>query len=148
MCCAMLKHVFRHMLTAKAQISLCIHAVWSGPSLSTDRIIGYYRMFQWRGNAQMRICVCAGWYRSLHFEQTLRHFFTWCSSHIWHRQYHAKCVFIHIHTIFTISIQTSELLTVHILKFKQVCFLTHLCQVDSSTIPLWTGPFPVKGIPD
>ena len=32
------------MRTAKAQISLRIRAVWSGPSLSANRIIGYYRM--------------------------------------------------------------------------------------------------------
>ena len=24
--------------------------------------------------------------------------------------------------------------------------LTHLCRVDSSTITLWTGPFPIEGI--
>ena len=24
--------------------------------------------------------------------------------------------------------------------------LTHLCRVDSSTLTLWTGPFPVKGL--
>ena len=28
----------------KAQISLRIPAVWSGPSLSTNNIVGYYRM--------------------------------------------------------------------------------------------------------
>ena len=38
----MLKRVFGHMRTAKAQISLRIRAVWSGPSLSAYRIIGYY----------------------------------------------------------------------------------------------------------
>ena len=31
---AMQKHVFGHMWSAKAQISLRIHTVWSGPSLS------------------------------------------------------------------------------------------------------------------
>ena len=34
----MRKYVYRHMLTAKAQISLHIRAVWSGPSLSANRI--------------------------------------------------------------------------------------------------------------
>ena len=34
------------MLTAKAQISLCILTVWSGHSLSTKRITGYLRMVQ------------------------------------------------------------------------------------------------------
>ena len=33
---------------SKTQISLCFHAVWSGPPLSANRIIGYYRMFEWR----------------------------------------------------------------------------------------------------
>ena len=36
----MQKHVLRHMGTPKAQTSLCNWAVWSGPSLSTNRIIG------------------------------------------------------------------------------------------------------------
>ena len=36
------------MRTAKAQISLRIRAVWSGSSLSANRIIGYYRMYQRR----------------------------------------------------------------------------------------------------
>ena len=35
----MQKHGFEHMQTAKAQISLCIRAVWSGPSLSAIRTI-------------------------------------------------------------------------------------------------------------
>ena len=37
--CAKRKHVFWD-----------IHAVWSGPSLSTYRNIGHYRMYQWRAN--------------------------------------------------------------------------------------------------
>ena len=57
------KHVFRHMWTAKAQISLRIRAVWSGPSLSAKRISEYYRMFQWRAKCPdetLRMCrmVC------------------------------------------------------------------------------------------
>ena len=42
------KHVLGHMRAAKAQISLYYHAVWSGPSLSANRIIGYYSMHLWR----------------------------------------------------------------------------------------------------
>ena len=38
------------MRTAKAQISLRIRAVWLGPSLSANRIIGHYRMYQWIAN--------------------------------------------------------------------------------------------------
>ena len=29
-----------------------------GPLLSANRIIGYYRMFQWRANFRMRPCAC------------------------------------------------------------------------------------------
>ena len=39
----MWKRVSRHMPTAKAQISLCIGAVWSVPSLSANRNTGYCR---------------------------------------------------------------------------------------------------------
>ena len=42
------KRVFGHMWTAEAQIRLQRCTVWSGPSLFTNRTIGYYRMFQWR----------------------------------------------------------------------------------------------------
>ena len=35
--------------------------VWSGPSLFADRIIGHYRMHQWRANARMRLCAYMGW---------------------------------------------------------------------------------------
>ena len=49
------------MRTEKAQISLSIRAVWSGPSLSANRIIGHYRMYKWRANTQMRLCACAEW---------------------------------------------------------------------------------------
>ena len=36
----------------KAQISLRIRAVWSGPLLSFNRITGYYRMFELRAKAR------------------------------------------------------------------------------------------------
>ena len=36
------KRAFGHMQTAKAQISLHIRAIWSGISLSSERIGGYY----------------------------------------------------------------------------------------------------------
>ena len=62
---AMWKRVFEHMWTAKAQISLRIRAVWSGPLLSAKKkkkkkkkkIIGYQRMLQWRENARMRLRI-------------------------------------------------------------------------------------------
>ena len=31
-----------------------------------DRIIGYYRMFQWKANAWLRLCACVGW---CHYEK-------------------------------------------------------------------------------
>ena len=37
---AMQKRVFEHMRTVMAQISLRLRAVWSGPSVSTNRISG------------------------------------------------------------------------------------------------------------
>ena len=47
--------------TTKAQISLRIHTVWSELSLSTYRIIGHYRMYQWRAYARMALFACMGW---------------------------------------------------------------------------------------
>ena len=44
--------VLEYMRTAKAQIRLRGCTVWSGPSLS-----GYYRMYQWRTNARMSLCM-------------------------------------------------------------------------------------------
>ena len=44
----------------KAQISLRIYTVWLGPFLSTNRIIGYYRMYEWRAKALI-LCACEGW---------------------------------------------------------------------------------------
>ena len=41
---ALQKRVSRHMRTSKVQIRLRVRAVWSGPSLSANRIIGYCRM--------------------------------------------------------------------------------------------------------
>ena len=43
---AMRKRVFWHVRTARAQISLRIRAVWSGPSLSTNWTIRYYTMYK------------------------------------------------------------------------------------------------------
>ena len=50
-----------HVRTAKAKIRLRRCAVWSGPSLSASRIIEYYKVYQRRTNARMRLCACAGW---------------------------------------------------------------------------------------
>ena len=54
---AMQKRAFGYMRTAMARISLRARVVWSGPSLSANRIIGYYRMFQWIANGRIRLHV-------------------------------------------------------------------------------------------
>ena len=55
------KRTFEHMWTAKAQISLLICASWSGLLLSAKKIIGYYRMNEWRANTWLIVCTCTGW---------------------------------------------------------------------------------------
>ena len=69
------KCAFRHMRTAKALIRLRIRAVWTGPSLSADRITGYYRMYKWRITARMMLCACVGWPESGHSAHVRRHVF-------------------------------------------------------------------------
>ena len=78
---AMRKSVFGHMQTAKAQISLCTRTVWSGPSLSASKIIGYYRTYKWRAKARMRLCACAGRPESAHLAHA------WGRSFAWHSPY-------------------------------------------------------------
>ena len=46
---------------SEGQIRQRIRAVWSGPSLSANRTIGYYRMYQWRANARMRLWAWVEW---------------------------------------------------------------------------------------
>ena len=67
------KQVFGHMRKVKAQII----AVRSRLSLSANRIIGYYRMYEWRAKARMILCARAGWYESTHFAHDRRHIFAW-----------------------------------------------------------------------
>ena len=74
---AMQKCVSWHMRTANAQISLCIHTVWSRPSLPANRIIGYQRMFQWRGKGRMRLCAWAEKCEFAHVAHVRRQFFAW-----------------------------------------------------------------------
>ena len=50
----MRKRVFLHVRTAKAQISLHIHIVWSGPSLSTNKIISLVLQNVWTGERKPR----------------------------------------------------------------------------------------------
>ena len=72
----MWKSVFGLMRTATAQIRLRIRAVWSGPLLSANRIIGYYRMCQRRVNARMRLCPRSAWLE-WHFAHARGHVFAW-----------------------------------------------------------------------
>ena len=39
--------------------------------------IGFYRMYEWRANARMRFCVCAGWCESAHFAYARRQICAW-----------------------------------------------------------------------
>ena len=52
------KRVFELMRTANAQISRCIRTLCVRPSLPASRIIGYYRMYRLRANAQI-LWACA-----------------------------------------------------------------------------------------
>ena len=70
---AMPKCVCGHMRTAKAQIRLRIRAVWSGPSLSANRIIGYYRIYEWRAKARMTLCAWAWWSKSARLAHARKH---------------------------------------------------------------------------
>ena len=78
------KLFFGHMRTAMVQISLRIHAVWSGPSLSVNRINWHYRMHQWWASPRMIhvLCACADEFKSLHFAYVRRLFFAWRSKFI------------------------------------------------------------------
>ena len=74
---AMQKCVFGKMRTAKAQISLRIRAVWSGPLLCANWIIRYCIMYRWRAKDRMVLCACAGWSEPAHFAHVRRHVFAW-----------------------------------------------------------------------
>ena len=50
-----------NMEMLKAKISKHIHTVWSGSSLSANKIIKYYRMYEQRAKARMILCTCTGW---------------------------------------------------------------------------------------
>ena len=40
-----------------------------------NRIIGYYRMYEWKENAQVILCTCIGRWESAHSAHVQRHFF-------------------------------------------------------------------------
>ena len=68
-----------HMQTAKGQIRLHRCAVWSGPLLSANRIISHLRMYQWRGNARMRLYASMVWVWIFEFCACSRCLFAWCA---------------------------------------------------------------------
>ena len=47
--------------------SACTSVQWSGSSLSTNRIIGHYRMYEWRAKTRTLLCACVGWSESTQF---------------------------------------------------------------------------------
>ena len=71
------------MRTAKAQTSLHNLAVWSWPSLSAYRIVGYHRMCDWRSKARMILYSCAGLSASMHFAHIRRYFFFGWTEPMW-----------------------------------------------------------------
>ena len=56
-----------HVRTTKAQIRLRIRAVWSGPSLSANRVIRYCRICRYIANVFIGLCALAGWAGALLF---------------------------------------------------------------------------------
>ena len=73
---AMRKRVCGHMWTVKAQISLRVCAGWSGLSLLTNSIIGYYTLYEWGATEQWTIIFeCARWTESAPFAHVWRHYF-------------------------------------------------------------------------
>ena len=65
------------MRPAKAQISLRIRTDSTGPSLSANRIIRYFKIYEWREKTRMIFYACAGWSESAHFAHVQRHCFAW-----------------------------------------------------------------------
>ena len=68
------KRVSGHMRTAKA-LRLRGWAVLIETSLSANRIIENYGMYEWRAKARIILCACAGWSESAHFADVRRYFF-------------------------------------------------------------------------
>ena len=67
-----------HMYTVKAQSSMHVYTIWSEPLLYTNRIIGYFRMYEWRAKTHV-LCACTGKSESDHFAHVRSHFFAWHS---------------------------------------------------------------------
>ena len=77
LCCAMQKCVFGFNADSEgpeqsAHLLSLIRAF-----LSANIIIGYYRMYEWRGKARTILCACVGWSESAYFAQVQRHISVW-----------------------------------------------------------------------
>ena len=132
------------MRTAKAQIRLRGRAVWSGHSLSADRIIWHHRMYQWRANARMKLCACARWICISAFWTCSKASFrlTWLS-------YTNASTFITSRTQFT-SLQYLNLVDLWDTIETLSMFLTNLIylQMSFASLPSWHLPYNKKNSAD
>ena len=64
------------------KVSSSISIQWRSQILSTNRINGYYRMYEWRAKARTIPCPCAGWPESVYFA----HFVAWLSQLVLQRE--------------------------------------------------------------
>ena len=86
---AILSHI-RYSIKWAHQALMCLQvmcgcAAWPGHSLSANRIIRYYRMYEWKTKARMILCACAGWSESAYNANFRRCFFF-----AWHGPYNCK----------------------------------------------------------
>ena len=57
----------------RPRFSLCICTVWSDPLPFINRIIEYYRMYEWRTQVWMILCTYVGWSESVHLALVRSH---------------------------------------------------------------------------
>ena len=150
---AMRKHDFRHIRTAKDQIRLSIGAVGSGPSLSANRIIGYYRLFEWRAKYRVILWACARWAECVFSNRpsgrlrtnVLRahSYLSLCCAFI-----ESLCEIISMIIKHRYTCLSDFILFVHWLtqQTKLICCIKPIIPMDSSTFTLRTGPFPIQGV--
>ena len=65
------------------------HPARSGPSLSANRIIGYYKKYEWTAKARLIVCARAEWYESAHFAHA-----RWCNVTIMNVLFSDACTVI------------------------------------------------------
>ena len=133
----MRKRIFGHMRTANAQISLRIRAVWSGPSMSANRIIGYHKMCEWKIQVRMVFCVCAGWSESVHFAHIRWYLFA-CRGPINNRRpegdylklliYQKKCPWINQPLEWSESNRSTRKLQLHMTSVKRKWAFDAICE--------------------